>query len=129
MHCKQAQILSFRCQRYARSASGSAAVFCFFQVWRSIRDWDPQSRGMLSTYLQAAKDVVQTKQARPGVAVHVRLGGDDSDGGDKDKQGGSGSGNGASRTGVASSYAVWAVTGGWVGRLFVVLCGMIRCSS
>eukprot|EP00752_Nemacystus_decipiens_P008516 g7605.t1 len=77
-------------------------------VWRSIRDWDPQSRGMLSTYLHAAKDVVQAKQARPGVAVHVRLGGDDTekDGGDKQR----GSGNG--RTGVASSYAVWAVTAG-----------------
>lgn len=70
---------------------------------------------MLSTYLHAAKNLVQTKQARPGVAVHVRLGGDDNDGGDKDKdkQGGSG----ASKTGVASSYAVWAVTGGWVIRL------------
>lgn len=65
---------------------------------------------MLSKYLHAAKNVVQTKQARPGVAVHVRLGGDDPDDGG-DKQGGSGAG----RTGVASSYAVWAVTGVDVG--------------
>lgn len=65
---------------------------------------------MLSTYLHAAKNVVQTKQGRPGVAVHVRLGGDDNNNDAGDKQGGS---NGASRTGVASSYAVWAVTGGW----------------
>eukprot|EP00903_Cladosiphon_okamuranus_P006465 g6325.t1 len=87
-------------------------------VWRSIRDWDPQSRGMLSTYLHAAKNVVQTKQARPGVAVHVRLGGDDHDAGDKDKDNEGGSGT--SRTGVASSYAVWAVTAGRSA------CGVVR---
>lgn len=75
-----------------------------FQVWRSIRDWDPQSRGMLSAYLNAAKAVIQEKQARRGVAVHVRLGGD------TDVQGKEGS-DGVSRNGVASSYAVWAVTG------------------
>lgn len=81
---------------------------------------------MLSTYLHAAKNVVQTKQARPGVAVHVRLGGDDSDGGDK--QGGSA----ANRTGVTSSYAVWAVTGGCVCRLVRLrsapkVCSRISC--
>lgn len=92
------------------------------QVWRSIRDWDPQSRGMLSTYLHSAKNVVQTKQARPGVAVHVRLGGDDNDNGGGSKKGGSGAG----RLGVASSYAVWAVTGGWSGLgCQVVACGRL----
>ncbi|CAM9757483.1 unnamed protein product [Ectocarpus sp. 12 AP-2014] len=72
-------------------------------VWRSIRNWDPQSRHMLSTYLHAAKDVVQAKQASPGVAVHVRLG----DAGSKR--------NGdveAATTSVASSYTVWAITVG-----------------
>lgn len=59
---------------------------------------------MLSAYLNAAKNVVQQKQARPGVAVHVRLGGD-TDGGEKEGS------DGVSRNGVASSYAVWAVTG------------------
>lgn len=75
---------------------------------------------MLSNYLQAARNVVQARQARPGVAVHVRLGGDDNGGGEK--QGGSG----ASRTGVASSYAVWAVTGGWVG-LWLCQLGVFCC--
>ncbi|CAB1100122.1 unnamed protein product [Ectocarpus sp. CCAP 1310/34] len=72
-------------------------------VWRSIRNWDPQSRHMLSTYLHAAKDVVKAKQASPGVAVHVRLG----DAGSKN--------NGnveAATTSVAGSYAVWAITVG-----------------
>ncbi|CAM9435626.1 unnamed protein product [Ectocarpus fasciculatus] len=72
-------------------------------VWRSIRNWDPQSRQMLSTYLHAAKDVLQKKQASPGVAVHVRLG----DGGSAAK-----GGKGVSSTSVASSYAVWAITAG-----------------
>ncbi|CAM9221840.1 unnamed protein product [Ectocarpus fasciculatus] len=72
-------------------------------VWRSIRNWDPQSRHMLSTYLHAAKDVVKAKQASRGVAVHVRLG----DSGSKT------AGNGEeSTTSVASSYAVWAITVG-----------------
>ncbi|CAM9512220.1 unnamed protein product [Scytosiphon promiscuus] len=67
-------------------------------VWRSIRNWDPPSRGMLSTYLHAAKKVVQNKQSSPGVTVHVRLGGDTKNGG---------------RPGNNSdSYAVWAVTAG-----------------
>lgn len=59
---------------------------------------------MLSAYLNAAKTVVQQKQARPGVAVHVRLGGD-TEGGEKEGS------DGVGRNGVASSYAVWAVTG------------------
>lgn len=59
---------------------------------------------MLSAYLNAAKTVVQQKQARPGVAVHVRLGGE-TEGGEKE------GGDGVGRNGVASSYAVWAVTG------------------
>lgn len=72
------------------------------QVWRSIQDWDPQSRGMLATYLHAAKAVVEAKQARPGVAVHVRLGG---------KKRNSGVGKDDS-TDIASSYAVWALSSG-----------------
>ncbi|CAM9123543.1 unnamed protein product [Ectocarpus sp. 8 AP-2014] len=70
-------------------------------VWRSIRNWDPQSRQMLSTYLHAAKDVLQKKQASPGVAVHVRLGDGSAAKGDK-----------RVTTSVASSYAVWAITAG-----------------
>lgn len=68
------------------------------QVWRSIRNWDPHSRGMLSAYLHAAKKVVQNKQSCPGVTVHVRLGGDS-------KNVGRPSNN-------SDSYAVWAVTAG-----------------
>ncbi|CAM9988984.1 unnamed protein product [Ascophyllum nodosum] len=71
-------------------------------VWRSIRDWDPQSRGMLAEYLHAAKEVVRAKQARPGVAVHVRLG-DISIGVDQEY----GQIDSIDRVG---SYAVWAVT-------------------
>ncbi|CAM9323331.1 unnamed protein product [Ectocarpus fasciculatus] len=70
-------------------------------VWRSIRDWDPHSRGMLSSYLEAAKKAVQAKQSRPNVAVHVRLGGE----GDK-------GGTPGEKSSVVSSYAVWAVTAG-----------------
>ncbi|CAM9742455.1 unnamed protein product [Ectocarpus sp. 4 AP-2014] len=70
-------------------------------VWRSIRDWDPHSRGMLSSYLEAAKKAVQAKQSRPGVAVHVRLGGE----GDK-------GGTPGHKSSVASSYAAWAVSAG-----------------
>ena len=33
---------------------------------------------MLAGYLHATKEVVQVKQARPGVTVHVRLGGSSS---------------------------------------------------
>lgn len=72
------------------------------QVWRSIQDWDPQSRGMLATYLHAAKAVVEAKQARPGVAVHVRLGG-------KKRNSGVGKDDSAD---IASSYAVWALSSG-----------------
>lgn len=54
---------------------------------------------MLDEYLNAAKEVVQAKQARPGVPVHVRLGGGD-EGGDGDNMESTG------------SYAVWAVTAG-----------------
>ncbi|CAM9327749.1 unnamed protein product [Ectocarpus sp. 4 AP-2014] len=72
-------------------------------VWRSIGNWDPQSRHMLSTYLHAANDVVKGKQASPGVAVHVRLGDAGSrNTGDVE----------AATTSVASSYAVWAITVG-----------------
>ncbi|CAM9183552.1 unnamed protein product [Ectocarpus sp. 13 AM-2016] len=71
-------------------------------VWRSIRNWDPQSRQMLSTYLHAAKDVLQDKQGSPGVAVHVRLG----------DRGSAANGDKGVATSVASSYAVWAVTAG-----------------
>ncbi|CBN75502.1 expressed unknown protein [Ectocarpus siliculosus] len=71
-------------------------------VWRSIRNWDPQSRQMLSTYLHAAKDVLQKKQASPGVAVHVRLG----------DSGSAAKGDKGVTTSVASSYAVWAITAG-----------------
>lgn len=56
---------------------------------------------MLSSYLEAAKKAVRTKQSRPGVAVHVRLGGE----GDK-------GGTPGDESSVASSYAVWAVTAG-----------------
>ncbi|CAM9743090.1 unnamed protein product [Ectocarpus sp. 6 AP-2014] len=71
-------------------------------VWRSIRNWDPQSRQMLSTYLHAAKDVLQKKQASPGVTVHVRLG----------DSGSAAKGDKGVTASVASSYAVWAVTAG-----------------
>lgn len=74
-----------------------------YKVWRSIRNWDPQSRHMLSTYLHAAKDVVKAKQASPGVAVHVRLG----DGGSDNTGDGE-----VATTSVAGSYAVWAITAG-----------------
>ena len=59
---------------------------------------------MLAEYLHATKEVVQKKQARPGVAVHVRLGGI-SVGVDL----GDGHIDSTDRTG---SYAVWAVTTG-----------------
>ncbi|CBJ28283.1 expressed unknown protein [Ectocarpus siliculosus] len=84
-------------QAAAPTAAGTGAKM----VWRSIRDWDPHSRGMLSSYLEAAKKAVQAKQSRPGVAIHVRLGGE----GDK-------GGTPGDKSSVASSYAVWAVTAG-----------------
>ena len=57
---------------------------------------------MLAEYLHAAKEVVRAKQARPGVAVHVRLG-DISIGVDQEY----GQIDSIDRVG---SYAVWAVT-------------------
>ena len=76
-----------------------------------MQDWDPQSRGMLASYLHAAKGVVEAKQARPGVAVHVRLGGKKASSGvDKDDD----------NTDVASSYAVWAISSGREA------CGLVR---
>ena len=56
---------------------------------------------MLAEYLHAAKEVVQAKQTRPGVAVHVRLGGI------VDQEGGH-----INIIDHAGSYAVWAVTAG-----------------
>ena len=57
---------------------------------------------MLADYLRAAKEVVKAKQERPGVAVHVRLGGG---------CGGVGQGDGPIDNGdYAGSYAVWALT-------------------
>lgn len=69
------------------------------QVWRSIRDWDPHTRGILAGYLQAAKAVVRARQSRPGVAVHIRMGG---------KSGGGGSA--IKSSGSAGSCAAWAIT-------------------
>lgn len=65
---------------------------------------------MLTNYLQAAKGVVGAKQARPGVAVHVRLG---------DKKSNSGVANEDS-TDTACSYAVWAISSGREA------CGLVR---
>lgn len=65
---------------------------------------------MLARYLHAAKGVVEAKQTRPGVAVHVRLGGN---------KGSSGAGEG-DNTGIANSYAVWAVSSGRE------TCGLVR---
>eukprot|EP00904_Undaria_pinnatifida_P000346 jgi/Undpi1/10311/HiC_scaffold_28.g12762.m1 len=78
-------------------------------VWRSIQDWDSQSRGMLAGYLHAAKGVVEAKQASPGVAVHVRFGGKNNSGVDKEEN-----------TGIASSFAVWAISSGRE------TCGLVR---
>lgn len=59
-------------------------------------------------YFDAAKEMVRIKQARPGVAVHIRLGGSKTCRNESDNQR-----NGeASETGLAGSYAVWAVTNG-----------------
>lgn len=63
---------------------------------------------MLSAYFDAAKEVVQKKQARPGVAVHVRLGG----GNNWNDEAKHRRDTGANRTDLSSSYAVWAVTNG-----------------
>ena len=65
---------------------------------------------MLATYLHEAKRVIEAKQARPGVAVHVRLGGKKAGSGvDKDDN-----------TDIASSYAVWAISSGREA------CGLVR---
>ena len=60
---------------------------------------------MLAEYLHAAKVVVQAKQARPGVAIHVRLG-DISIGVDQED------GYIIDSIDRVGSYAVWAVTAG-----------------
>lgn len=65
---------------------------------------------MLDNYLHAAKGVVEAKQARPGVAVHVRLS-DKKGRSDVDKD---------NNTDVAGSYAVWAISSGREA------CGLIR---
>lgn len=57
---------------------------------------------MLANFLHAAKEVVETKQARPGVAVHVRLGGGNAGDVQKDSEG--------SSMDRAGSHAVWAIT-------------------
>ena len=64
---------------------------------------------MLAGYLHAAKGVVEAKQASPGVAVHVRLGGKNNSGVDKEEN-----------TGIASSFAVWAISSGRE------TCGLVR---
>ena len=65
---------------------------------------------MLAGYLHAAKGVVEAKQARPGVAVHVRLGGEKNNTrGDKEGS-----------TDIAGSYAVWAISSGRAA------CGLVR---
>ncbi|CAM9209356.1 unnamed protein product [Scytosiphon promiscuus] len=79
-------------------------------VWRSIRKWDPLSRGMLSAYFDSAKEVVQNKQARSGVAVHVRLGGGNNNNCSDESRHRKDAGS--KRTDLSSSYAVWAVTSG-----------------
>ncbi|CAM9209280.1 unnamed protein product [Scytosiphon promiscuus] len=77
-------------------------------VWRSIRNWDPESRDMLASYFDAAKEVVQKKQARSGVAVHVRLGGSNTCSSEFKSQWSSTD----DQAGLAGSYAVWAMTNG-----------------
>lgn len=67
---------------------------------------------MLDDFLNEAKEVVQARQARPGVAVHVRLGGGNSMCDQEYNEG--------NATDTAGSYAVWAVT---VGR---DACGVVR---
>lgn len=75
------------------------------KVWRSTRDWDQRSHAMLAEYMRAVKSMVQVKQARLGVAVHVRLGGTDAGGVDERGR--------ACRSGSnAGSYAIWAITAG-----------------
>ena len=57
---------------------------------------------MLAEYLRAAKEVVQAKQERPGVAVHVRFGGGSGGVGQEDGP--------MNNSDCAGSYAVWALT-------------------
>ena len=57
---------------------------------------------MLAEYLHAAKEVVRAKQARPGVAVHVRLG--------ASYRGGDHEDGPLDGSDCVGSYAVWAVT-------------------
>lgn len=59
---------------------------------------------MLAEYLHAANEVVQAMQARPGVPVHVRLGGSKDVGDRKEGK--------LDQVEVTGSYAVWAVTAG-----------------
>ncbi|CAB1114600.1 unnamed protein product [Ectocarpus sp. CCAP 1310/34] len=89
-------------QERKKEAGHPAAGTGAKMVWRSIRNWDPQSRQMLSTYLHAATDVLQKKQGFPGVAVHVRLG----------DRGSAAKGDKGVTTSVANSYAVWAIMAG-----------------
>lgn len=65
---------------------------------------------MLADYLHAAKGVVEAKQARPGVPIHVRLG---------SKEGRSGVGK-HDNVGIADSCAVWAISSGRD------VCGLVR---
>lgn len=65
---------------------------------------------MLANYLHEAKGVLEAKQARPGVAVHVRLSAKKGRS-DVDKD---------DSTDIANSYAVWAVSCGHEAR------GLIR---
>lgn len=60
---------------------------------------------MLSVYLRAAKLVMRKKQGRPGVVVHVRLGGDAEESVEQEGD------NGNRKPSVANSFAAWAWTG------------------
>lgn len=60
---------------------------------------------MLDEYVRRVKAIVEVKQARPGVAVHVRLGGTDAATVDEWGR--------TYRSGSnAGSYAIWALTSG-----------------
>ncbi|CAM9504228.1 unnamed protein product [Ectocarpus sp. 12 AP-2014] len=96
-------------ERSKAAAAGRAEGTGAEMVWQSVRDWDPHSRGMLAGYLQAANTMVRSKQARPGVAIHVRLGGKNDDGGSSGKDGGGGA---STSNGNNNSYALWALTTG-----------------
>ncbi|CAM9310636.1 unnamed protein product [Ectocarpus sp. 8 AP-2014] len=98
--------------RSKATAEGRAEGTGAKMVWQSVRDWDPHSRGMLAGYLQAANTMVRSKQARPGVAIHVRLGGKNDDGGGGGGGGKNGGGGASTSNGNNNSYAVWALTTG-----------------